>query len=273
MANVISSPPRRGDLLRRRRHAAPVPLLAGERPDQRADLQHRVRAAGDRGQPGSPLRPHLVGAAPVRTTGQRDAEVVGDDPHVGAGPRPGAASSPSWVWYAIASYVNAEATERANAGPERVLAQDPGPRGVVPHRRRVPGRVVAHTAEPAPPASSSASTTGCTASPSVRSAWPTMPAIGGPSPRRSASSATDATHSTSPTGRSSAGPSVRYCEWHSTNTVCTTLWPRARVGRAGRPACTAPPCPRASHRWWWASQIGRSGSRTASLMGRPYAEP
>ena len=44
-------------------------------------------------------------------------------------------------------------------------------------------------------------------------------------PGRPASSATDATHSTSPTGRSSTGPSVRYCEWHSTNTVRTTLWP------------------------------------------------
>ena len=34
-----------------------------------------------------------------------------------------------------------------------------------------------------------------------------------------------ATNSVSPTGRISTGPLARYMEWHSMNTVATTLWP------------------------------------------------
>ena len=38
----------------------------------------------------------------------------------------------------------------------------------------------------------------------------------------SLSAAAAATNSLSPTGRSSAGPSVRYSAWHSMNTVAST---------------------------------------------------
>ena len=41
-----------------------------------------------------------------------------------------------------------------------------------------------------------------------------------------------ATNSTSPTGRSSAGPSARYIERHSSNTVATMLWPVLRSARS-----------------------------------------
>jgi hypothetical protein len=37
--------------------------------------------------------------------------------------------------------------------------------------------------------------------------------------------ATPLANSVSPTQRSSAGPSLRYIEWQSTNTVATMLWP------------------------------------------------
>ena len=52
-----------------------------------------------------------------------------------------------------------------------------------------------------------------------------------------------------------------------TNTVRTTLWPLPVSPRRSSRAYGAAP-PRASQRWWWASQIGSSGSRTASVMGR-----
>ena len=39
------------------------------------------------------------------------------------------------------------------------------------------------------------------------------------------------TNSISPTGRISAGPPARYIEWHSRNTVATTLCPVAASAR------------------------------------------
>ena len=142
------------------------------------------------------------------------------------------ASSPSWVWYAMAS--NEKPRRPSVRTPARKASSISSPlRAALFSIGDGSQAVLWRTPRNRPrPASSSASMTGCTASPSVKSAWPTMAAIGGPSPRRSASSLTDATHSTSPTGRSSTGPSLRYCEWPSTNTVRTTLWPAPASARS-----------------------------------------
>ena len=72
-----------------------------------------------------------------------------------------------------------------------------------------------------------ASSTGPTPSPSVRSAKLTMPAATRVGPYRPLRliAATPPTNSVSPTGRMAAGPSARYIDMHSTNTVDVTLCP------------------------------------------------
>ena len=180
------------------------------------------------------------------------------------------ASSPSCVWYAIASNENPRRPSVRTPSRNDASASSPArdalfPIGDASHA------VLSRTPRNRPrPAASSASIPAGPRPPASGRRDRRWPAIGGPSPRRSASSATAATHSTSPTGRSSTGPSVRYCEWHSTNTVRTTRWPEAVSARNSSNGYGAT-VPRASQRWWCASQIGRSGSSTTSVMGRPYA--
>lgn len=71
------------------------------------------------------------------------------------------------------------------------------------------------------------SKTGSTLSPRLRFAWPTIAAAALPGPYRPLSLAADSpcTNSTSPTGLISSGPSARYIDRASINTVETTLWP------------------------------------------------
>ena len=73
-----------------------------------------------------------------------------------------------------------------------------------------------------------ASSTAPHALPSVRSAKLTMPAatrVGAAAAASRSSAATPLTNSVSPTGRIASGPSARYIDRHSTNTVAVTLCP------------------------------------------------
>ena len=74
-------------------------------------------------------------------------------------------------------------------------------------------------------AACNASSTGATSAPSFKSAWPTMAAAArlGPYIPLALAAASPWTNSTSPTGRISSGPSARYIERASMNTVERTL--------------------------------------------------
>ena len=77
-------------------------------------------------------------------------------------------------------------------------------------------------------AACNASSTAATRSPRLRLACPTMAAAARQGPYRplALAAASPWTHSTSPTGRSSSGPSGRYIARASRNTVERTLWPQ-----------------------------------------------
>ena len=96
-----------------------------------------------------------------------------------------------------------------------------------------------------PPASTWAASTS-SISGAVRSAKPTMPRM-----KPSGSAAT--TNSVSPTGRKATGPSSRYADAHSRNTVPATPGTEPTSARRSSVMYGLVGC---SHRWWWGSMMG-----------------
>ena len=152
-------------------------------------------------------------------------EVVGDDRSPPGTPAPARSARAICVWYTIASKERPRPPSVRTPARKLALAQHPRPSGVVPHRRRHPRRwcgAPRGTVRGRPPRAPRARrrprrpASDRRGRRCPRSRGPGVPAL---------FSAASATNSTSPTGRSSAGPSLRYSAWHSTNTV------RARCGR------------------------------------------
>ena len=190
--------------------------------------------------------------ATIRTSGQARAR---------------SASSSSWVWYAIASNEKPRRPSVRTPARNAVLGQEPGPRRVVPHRRRIPRRVVAHAAEPAPAGllqrledrlhGVAERQVGVADDAGDRRAVAAPIRLLGD--RRHPLDLSDRPQLDRPVG---AVLRVALDEHGAHDVVAGAgVGPQVvqRVRRGG---------PRASQRWWWASQIGRSGSRTASLMLR-----
>ena len=122
-----------------------------------------------------------------------------------------------------------------------------------------------------------ASSTGRTPSPSFRSAWPMMAAAAfvGPWLPLADSVAMVSMYSTSPTGRISTGPSCRYSQRTSMNTVERTLCPlpTSAVSSGRRYRWYAGGSGRETQKWWWVSQIGRSGSSVSSTVCASQSSP
>ena len=182
-------------------------------------------SVGDRRLPGGE---HLVAASGVRADADRPAEVVEDDRRVGERPREvGQVGDVRVVDPALERHAVLAQVRVALAGTPGRAAHGPGDRPAgwerpcgPPTPRDDGCRESAGGSPRSAPRAPAA-----TRSPSRRSALPTMPAATRVSPYRPLAliAAMPCTNSVSPTTLNSSGPSARYIDVHSTNTVWRTL--------------------------------------------------
>ena len=199
----------------------PPEAVVGHR--QPAELGDDVLAAGDVGDVALPVLEDLVASIGVASDADRRAEVVEDHQRVGNRAREREELA---VLVVVVPRVVGEAAraEPRDAGAERGILEEPVGRAAGDHE--AVGRLGARDSASRIPRKSPPPASMCASRIVVEVR---QPQIGVPDDAADQPAAAlaprAATHSVSPTGANSAGPSARYAAWHSMNTVRSTRCP------------------------------------------------